>query len=51
LPRPDDEPADPHRVIDPLLEKISRHGLASLTRREREQLEQARAVLLGREDR
>ena len=46
---PDDEPVDPHHIIDPLLEKISRDGLASLTRREREQLERARTVLLERE--
>lgn len=46
---PDDEPIDPHRIIDPLLEKISRDGLASLTRREREQLERARTVLLEKE--
>ena len=46
---PDDEPVDPHRIIDPLLEKISKDGLASLTRREREQLEHARAVLLAKE--
>jgi membrane associated rhomboid family serine protease len=48
---PDDEPVDPHRIIDPLLEKISKDGLASLTRREREQLEHARAVLLEQERR
>jgi hypothetical protein len=48
---PDDEPVDPHRIMDPLLEKISRDGLASLTRREREQLERARAVLLEMERR
>ena len=48
---PDDEPVDPHRIMDPLLEKISRDGLASLTRREREQLERARAVLLEKERR
>ena len=48
---PDDEPVDPHRIIDPLLEKISRNGLSSLTRREREQLEQARAVLLAKDQR
>jgi hypothetical protein len=48
---PDSEPVDPHRIIDPLLEKISRDGLASLTRREREQLERARALLLERERR
>jgi membrane associated rhomboid family serine protease len=48
---PDDEPVDPHCIIDPLLEKISRDGLASLTRREREQLERARTVLLEQERR
>lgn len=48
---PNDEPVDPHRIMDPLLEKISRDGLASLTRREREQLERARAVLLEKERR
>ena len=48
---PDDEPVDPHRIIDPLLEKISRDGLASMTRREREQLERARTVLLEQERR
>ncbi len=45
---PEDETVDPHRIIDPLLEKISRNGLSSLTRREREQLERARAVLLAK---
>ena len=46
---PEDETVDPHRIIDPLLEKISRNGLSSLTRREREQLERARAVLLAKD--
>lgn len=32
--------------IDPLLDKIARHGIASLTTREREKLEKARAELL-----
>jgi len=32
--------------IDPLLDKIAKHGIASLTPREREKLEQARAELL-----
>jgi membrane associated rhomboid family serine protease len=32
--------------IDPLLDKIAKHGIASLTEREREKLEQARAELL-----
>jgi len=37
---------DPHAIIDPLLEKISRSGMVSLSRRERRMLEQARRVLL-----
>ena len=49
MPPPQDTPIDPHRVIDPLLDKISRGGLASLTRREREQLERARTALLEQE--
>ncbi len=49
LPPPEEEPADPHGIIDPLLEKISSQGLASLTRREREQLQRARTALLARE--
>jgi membrane associated rhomboid family serine protease len=48
---PEAEEIDPHRIIDPLLEKISRDGMASLTRRERDQLERARAALLARERR
>ena len=48
---PEDETVDPHRIIDPLLEKISRNGLSSLTRGEREQLERARAVLLAEDQR
>lgn len=49
LPPPADEPSDPNLIIDPLLDKISSHGLASLTRREREQLHKARAALIARE--
>jgi len=49
VPPPQDTPVDPHRIIDPLLDKISRDGLASLTRREREQLERARTALLEKE--
>ena len=49
MPPPQDAPVDPHRIIDPLLDKISRDGLASLTRREREQLERARTVLLEKD--
>ena len=48
---PEDETVDPHSIIDPLLEKISRNGLSSLTRRERERLERARAVLLAKDQR
>jgi hypothetical protein len=48
---PEEPPIDPHRVIDPLLDKISRDGLSSLTRREREQLERARTALLENERR
>ena len=51
MPPPQDAPVDPHRIIDPLLDKISRDGLASLTRREREQLERARTALLEKERR
>jgi membrane associated rhomboid family serine protease len=40
---------DVHDSIDPLLEKISRHGLASLTHGERATLEKARASLLRKE--
>jgi hypothetical protein len=42
---------EPVEYAHPLLEKISRDGLASLTRREREQLERARALLLEKESR
>ncbi len=41
--------ADPYESIDPLLEKISKQGIASLTKRERERLEKAREALLERE--
>jgi membrane associated rhomboid family serine protease len=47
--REEPEDADPYESIDPLLEKISRHGIGSLTKRERQRLEQARAALLERE--
>ena len=40
---------DVHESIDPLLEKISRHGLASLTNGERATLEKARVSLLRKE--
>ncbi len=38
-----------HESIDPLLEKISKQGIGSLTKRERQQLEQARVALLEQE--
>ncbi|HEY8901420.1 MAG TPA: rhomboid family intramembrane serine protease [Chthoniobacterales bacterium] len=41
--------AELHSSIDPLLEKISKHGIGSLTKRERQRLEQARTALLERE--
>jgi len=51
-PRPDllVKPPSPRdgviESIDPLLDKIAKHGIASLTPRERERLEEARAELL-----
>ncbi len=49
-PGPDERPPAPRNdvieSIDPLLDKISKHGIGSLTPREREKLEQARAELL-----
>lgn len=41
--------ADPMGTIDPILEKISRRGLQSLTPAEKKRLEQARAQLLEQE--
>ncbi len=46
---PDDEPIDPHKILDPILEKISQKGLASLSSRERQLLQQTRAALLEKE--
>ena len=40
---------DVHESIDPLLDKISKHGLASLTNSERATLERARVSLLRKE--
>ena len=40
---------DVHESIDPLLDKISKHGLASLTNSERATLEKARVSLLRKE--
>jgi hypothetical protein len=45
---PDDE-EDLHGSIDPILDKISRSGLASLTPRERERLENARHRLIAKD--
>lgn len=47
-----DEPhPDPHALIDPLLEKISRNGMASLSGRERKLLEEARLAIMEQHDR
>jgi hypothetical protein len=50
-PRPNPEPVseDALDAIDPILEKISRHGIGSLTPRERERLEKARAHLIAKD--
>ena len=49
-PTPQSRPSAPNddviESIDPLLDKIAKHGIGSLTEREREKLEQARAELL-----
>ena len=39
-----------HESIDPLLDKISKHGLSSLTAREKAQLQRARESLLKKEE-
>jgi hypothetical protein len=43
------EPETVHDSIDPILEKIARQGIGSLSRSEREKLERARAALLEKE--
>ena len=45
----DNRGRDVHESIDPLLDKISKHGLASLTHSERAVLEKARVSLLRKE--
>ncbi|HEV3410623.1 MAG TPA: rhomboid family intramembrane serine protease [Chthoniobacterales bacterium] len=45
-PRRKPEPEDIHQSIDPLLEKISKHGINSLTPSERKALDRARNQLL-----
>ncbi len=47
--REEEMEAEVHESIDPILEKISKHGIASLSRSEKERLEKARAVLLEKE--
>jgi membrane associated rhomboid family serine protease len=42
--------ADISESIDPLLDKISKHGISSLTARERKQLQRARETLLKKQD-
>lgn len=50
-PAPRREPEeDSVESIDPILDKIAEHGLASLTAKERAKLERARAALLARQD-
>lgn len=48
VPRPS-ETENLHASIDPLLDKIAKSGLASLTPREREQLQRARETLLKKQ--
>jgi hypothetical protein len=43
------EEEDLHGSIDPILDKISRSGIASLTMRERERLEKARHKLIAKD--
>lgn len=45
---PETPPTDPVASIDPLLDKIAEHGLASLTEEERQKLEDARQALIKR---
>ena len=46
MPKRNADPEDIDSVIDPLLEKISKHGLNSLTASERRALDRARNQLL-----
>lgn len=48
-PSPAPEEEDLHGSIDPILDKISRSGIASLTVRERERLEKARHKLIAKD--
>lgn len=47
--KPKPEEPGVHDSIDPILEKIARQGIGSLSRAEREKLERARAALLEKE--
>lgn len=51
LPKEPVEEPEVHETVDPILEKIARQGIGSLTKAEREKLERARAVLLEKERR
>lgn len=51
LPAASEREKGVHESIDPILEKIARRGIGSLTRGERDQLEQARTALLAKERR
>lgn len=48
---PEKEDPDLHESIDPILDKIAKSGIGSLTRSEREKLERARVALLEKEAR
>jgi membrane associated rhomboid family serine protease len=48
-PNPEPVGGDAIEAIDPILEKISRLGIGSLTQRERERLEKARAHLIAKD--
>ena len=48
-PAAEPEEEDLHGSIDPILDKISRSGIASLTGRERERLEKARHKLIAKD--
>jgi hypothetical protein len=48
-PKPKAEEPGVHDSIDPILEKIARQGIGSLSRAEREKLERARTALLEKE--
>lgn len=50
VPRETSPREEVHESIDPLLDKISKHGLSSLTAREKTQLERARKSLLENRD-